>query len=141
MKYWIGVVTKDHVLRGIELGIAQIGHGKHSGLVRLHASDGFIYYSPKESMDAAAPLQAFTAIGHIADDNIWQADDGDFKPWRRNVVYAKSLDAPIRPLLEDLSITKGKKNWGYVFRFGLVEITEDDFNIIAKAMQAQWVLI
>ncbi len=135
MKYWIGVVTKNHVQRGMELGIAQIGHGKYSGLARMHAGDGFVYYSPKESMEATAPLQAFTAIGNIADDDIWQADEGDFKPWRRNVLYAKSVDAPTRPLLQKLSLTKGKTNWGYMFRFGLVEITEDDFNVIAEAMK------
>ncbi len=137
MKYWVGVVSKNHVLRGVKLGIAQIGHGKRSGLARMHAGDGFIYYSPKESMDSNEPLQAFTAIGTVADDDIWQADEGDFKPWRRRVSYAKGVDAPIRSLLNDLSFTKGKTNWGYVFRYGLVEITENDFNTIAQAMQTK----
>jgi len=137
MKYWIGVVSKQHVLQGVYLGIAQIGHGKQSGLVRMHAGDGFIYYSPKESMDGNKALQAFTAIGRIVDDEIWQADEGDFKPWRRKVSYAKSSDAPIRPLLDDLSITKDKVSWGYVFRYGLVEITKADFTLIAKAMEAK----
>jgi len=137
MKYWIGVVSKQHVLRGVHLGIAQIGHGKQSGLARMHAGDGFIYYSPKESKDDNKALQAFTAIGRIVDDEIWQADEGDFKPWRRKVLYAKSSDAPIRPLLDDLSITKDKVSWGYVFRYGLVEITKADFTLIAKAMEAK----
>lgn len=137
MKYWIGVVSKQHVLRGVKLGIAQIGHGKRSGLARMHAGDGFVYYSPKVSMDGTEALQAFTAIGHISDDAIWQADEGDFRPWRRRVSYADSVEAPIRPLLDDLSITRGKGSWGYVFRYGLVEITEDDFKLIAKAMKAK----
>jgi hypothetical protein len=136
MKYWVGVVSKRHVLRGVKLGIAQSGHGKRSGLARMHAGDGFIYYSPKESMDGREPLQAFTAIGRIADDDIWQADEGDFKPWRRRVNYAKGTEAPIRPLLDVLSFTKGKKSWGYAFRYGLIEIMEQDFTLIAKAMKA-----
>lgn len=137
MKYWIGVVSKDHVMRGIDLGIAQIGHGKRTGLARMHAGDGFVYYSPKESLSSTAPLQVFTAIGMIADSEIWQADEGNFQPWRRKVTYVKSQDAPIRPLLESLSFTKGKTNWGYSFRYGLIEITEDDFNTIAAAMGVQ----
>lgn len=136
MKYWIGVVSKNHVMRGVDLGIAQIGHGKRSGLARMHAGDGFIYYSPKESMDGNEPLQAFTAIGRIADDEIWQADEGSFKPWRRRVSYAKCAEVPIQPLLDDLSLTKGRTSWGYAFRYGLVEITEADFDLIAKAMEA-----
>lgn len=137
MKYWLGVVSKEHVMRGVSLGIAQIGHGKRSGLVRMHSGDWFIYYSPKESFSGDTPLQAFTAIGHVPDDEIWQADEGDFKPWRRRIEYVKSSDAPIRPLLEELSFTAGRTNWGYSFRFGLIEITEDDFKTIAKAMKAK----
>ena len=34
-------------------------------------------------MGDKVPLQQFTAIGIMADDEIWQADDGDFKPFRR----------------------------------------------------------
>lgn len=137
MKYWIGVVSKQHVMRGVQHGIAQIGHGKRSGLARMHAGDGFVYYSPKVSMDSNEILQAFTAIGHITDDEIWQADEGEFRPWRRRVSYADSIEAPIRPLLDVLSFTKNKANWGYAFRYGLVEITEADFALIAKAMKAK----
>jgi hypothetical protein len=137
MKYWVGVVSKEHVTRGVNLGIAQIGHGKRSGLVRMKPGDGFIYYSPKERFSGNTPLQSFTAIGIIADDDIWQADEGDFQPWRRRVEYVKSDDAPIQPLLDELSFTAGKTNWGYGFRYGLFEITAEDFNTIAGAMNAK----
>lgn len=36
---WLGVVSADHVLRAVGLGIAQIGHGKRSRLARMHAGD------------------------------------------------------------------------------------------------------
>ena len=137
MKYWLGVVSKEHVLRGVDLGIAQIGHGKRPGLARMEAGDGFVYYSPKQSLDGTEPLQAFTAIGAIADDEIWQADEGDFKPWRRRVLYKQAQDAPIRHLLDELSFTKGKANWGYSFRFGLLEITQQDYETIAQAMETK----
>jgi hypothetical protein len=136
MKYWIGVVSKDHVLQGVEAGIAQIGHGKHTGLARMHQGDGFIYYSPKETIDGTVALQAFTAVGTIKDEEIWQEDQGEFKPWRRKVDYLPATDAPIRPLLSMLSFTRDKPNWGYSFRLGLIEITQDDYAIIAAAMGA-----
>ena len=122
---------------GVERGIAQLGHGKRTGLARLHAGDGFIYYSPKLSLNSTEPLQAFTAIGTITDEEIWQADEGAFKPWRRRVTYWPATDAPIRPLLDVLSFTRGKTNWGYAFRFGLIEITAEDFALIAEAMGAK----
>lgn len=136
MKYWIGVVSRQHVKRGLELGIAQIGHGKRSSLVRMKAGDWLIYYSPREHMDDARSLQAFTAIGQIADETIWQADEGDFHPWRRTVTYSLAEDTPIRPLLDHLSFSAGKANWGASLRFGLLEITKQDFTVIAKAMRA-----
>ncbi len=46
-------------------------------------------------------------------------------------------EAPIRPLLESLSFTQGKPNWGYAFRVGLLKVTADDMALIAKAMQAR----
>jgi hypothetical protein len=137
MKYWIGAVSKDHVQKGVELGIVQIGHGKRDGLDRMKAGDGFVYYSPKASMDSLERLQTFTAIGHITDDTVWEADEGEFKPWRRNVTYLKSKDAHIRPLVEELDFTRGKPSWGYAFRYGLVEISEADFKTIAEAMKAK----
>lgn len=137
MKYWIGVVSRDHVKRGVQLGIAQIGHGKRPGLARMKAGDWLIYYSPKESLTGDAPLQAFTAIGKVADDDLWQEDEGDFKPWRRRMIYALSTEAPIRPLLDDLGPTAGKTNWGYAFRRGLLEITGNDSGVIAAAMKAK----
>ena len=137
MRYWVGVVSKEHVLRGTKLGVAQIGHGKRSGLARMKANDGFVYYSPKERIDGDTSLQAFTAIGLITDDEIWQAAEGDFNPFRRRVEYLNSQDAPIRPLLNKLSFTAGKSNWGYAFRYGLIEITEEDFKLIAQAMDVK----
>lgn len=137
MKYWIGVVSKNHVQRGKELGIAQLGHGKRPPLARLHEGDWLIYYSPYVSYlpKDKEVLQAFTAIGRVEDEEIWEADEGDFRPWRRKIEYRKDAqDAPIRPLLDALHLTQGNTNWGYQFRFGLLQIDEHDFRLIAEAM-------
>ena len=61
---------------------------------------------------------------------------GGFHPWRRDVEWSPSREAPIAPLLDSLRFTAGKKNWGYPFRFGLFEIGPDDFGTIARAMEA-----
>ena len=137
MTYWMGVVSRDHVRRGISLGIAQIGHGKRAPLARMKPGDWLIYYSPKQDAESKVPLQSFTAVGEILDDEIWQADEGPFKPWRRHVRYIDSQDAPIIPLLPLLSFTHDRKNWGFSLRFGLIPITETDFATIVQAMNAR----
>ena len=45
--------------------------------------------------------------------------------------------APIRPLLGDLSFTKGQPNWGMVLRRGSFRITAEDFGLIAGTMGAR----
>ncbi len=133
-RYWMGVVSREHVLRGVELGIAQANHGKRAPVERMEPGDGIVYYSPRERIRAGAEVRAFTAIGTIDDTDVWQADDGrDFKPWRRSVTYTKDAhQAPIRDL--DLELT-AQPNWGVLLRRGLLELSEHDFTTIAEAMK------
>ena len=136
MRFWLGVVSRDHVKRGWGLGIAQIGHGNRRALARMKAGDWLVYYSPRVSLETKQPLKAFTAIGQISDDEIWQADEGDFKPWRRRVTYdATAHDAPLPALAGVLELTS-KPNWGYQLRRGLIELSRHDFMAIHAAMSA-----
>ena len=57
---WLGVVSADHVARGVGDGIAQIGHGKKGGLARMRPGDLLVYYSPRDMLGGSA-LRAFTA--------------------------------------------------------------------------------
>lgn len=52
-----------------------------------------------------------------------------FKPYRRDVTWAKAKETPIHPLLDVLAFTRGKPNWGYQLRFGA-----EDFRLIANLM-------
>ena len=135
-RYWIGVVSREHVLRGVAGGFAQVGHGKDAPLRRMAPGDWLFYYSPKTSLDGGEPLQAFTAAGRIAEGDVYQAEMAPgFTPWRRDVVYAPDArEAPIAPLRERLSFVAGNANWGMVFRRGHLEIPEADALLIAEAM-------
>jgi hypothetical protein len=136
MKYWLGVVQRAHVLRGVSLGIAQVNHGAKS-IERLQPGDGLVYYSPKTSYPDGDPLREFTAIGRIAEGDAWQADEGERHPWRRRVEYDESAHpVPITPLLEVLELTRGNRNWGFIMRRGQVEVTPRDFGVIAREMGA-----
>jgi hypothetical protein len=135
MKYWINVVSKDHVMRGIEGSFTQANHGKPHMLRRLHAGDWIVFYSPKTAFENGRPLQAFTALGQVEDDELYQVEmSPDFVPWRRNVVFHAFAETPIRPLIDSLDFIQDKTHWGYKFRFGLFEIEEKDFQLIKGAM-------
>ncbi len=86
-------------------------------------------------MDEGEPVQAFTAIGRIKPGEPYEGMMGaGFQATRRDVAFLKAKDAAIRPLLDDLSFTKGRPSWGYAFRRGSFEVSADDFHRIAKAM-------
>lgn len=134
-RYWIGVVSRSHVRRGVEGGFAQLGHGRQASLRRLAHGDWLVYYSPRTSHPDGEPLRAFTAIGRVEDDRPEQVAAGEtFQPWRRRVSYAPSREVPAPELIGDLEIVPDARRWGMVVRRGLVEISRADFERIAGAM-------
>lgn len=135
MQYWIVVVSKDHIARGVAGGFMQANHGKEGPLKRMAVNDWVMFYSPKQTFAGNEPLQAFTAIGQVADEQIYQHKMADnFIPYRRNIRYEESKEIPIAPLIADLDFIKNKSSWGYQFRFGFFEIPESDFKLIYSNM-------
>ena len=134
-RYWIAVASADHARRGKREGFMQVCHGKGAPLRRLQAGDGVVYYSPSTTMGVPDKLQTFTTLGRVKDECTYQADMGDgFQPFRRDVGYRDAREVPIAPLLDQLELTRGKRNWAYPFRFGLIEISAADFDTISQAM-------
>ena len=136
MAAWLGVVSAAHVRRGVSLGIAQIGHGKRAGLARMKEGDTLVYYSPVEQIGDGTPLRQFTAIGTVADDVTWQADEGDFKPFRRRVDYEDAHPVPVEDVKSRLRLTAAP-NWGYQLRRGLLPLDADDVTVLRQSMLHQ----
>jgi EVE domain len=135
-RYWIGVASSDHVMKGVQEGFCQLCHGKRNPLKRLVTGDWIVYYSPRTIMNGGEIVQAFTAVGQILEGEPYLFDMGNgFIPHRRDVRFAAAQEAPIRPLIQNLSFIKNKQSWGYVFRFGLFEIPESDFQQISVEMK------
>ena len=110
-RFWIGVVSREHIHVGVKGGFIQLGHGKKAPLQRLRASDGLAMYSPRTAYPDGEPLQA-----------------------RVDVTFFDANEAPIKPLIDALSFIKNKTQWGSAFRFGQIKIPAEDFKLIAKAM-------
>lgn len=134
-RFWIGVASKEHVENGIKIGICQFCHGKYTPAKRLSKGDVVIYYSSKYQMDSSELCQQFTAIGIVEDDEPYQVEmTPGFKPFRRDIKYLEANPQDIKPLIQSLPFIKNKNSWGYVFRYGFLEIDQISFEIIAKAM-------
>ena len=112
-RYWIGVVSASHVNLAIEGGFAQLCHGKASPLRQMSPGDWMIYYSPRTDMSKGKPLQAFTAIGQVTDNEAYKHKVSDsFVPFRRDIRYIPCREVKIALLLNQLTFTQGNRNWG-----------------------------
>lgn len=136
MSGWLGVVSAEHAQRGVSLGIAQIGHGKRAGLAQMRPGDTLVYYSPVHRLGEKTPLRQFTTLGVIADDEIWQAQEGDFRPFRRRVRYETTRPVPVEEVKDLLTLTSGP-NWGYQLRRGLIPLDSTDIEILRHTMHSQ----
>ena len=132
-RFWIGVVSREHVLIGVTGGFAMMNHGKLAPLRRLTPGDGLIYYSPKTAWPDGAPLKAFTAIGTVRDAAPYPAE---MRPgmlgYRRDIDWLPAAETPISLVIDRLEFARG--NWGMLARRGLFEISDADFQTIRTAM-------
>ncbi|HWE73640.1 MAG TPA: EVE domain-containing protein [Stellaceae bacterium] len=134
---WIAVASAEHVRRGGADGFMQVCHGRGAPLRRVMPGDRIAYYSPTITFRGKDKLQAFTRYGIVRTGAPYQVDMGEgFCPFRRDVDWATTHDAPIAPLLETLEFTRGKRNWGAPFRYGIFAVSDHDMDVIARAMGA-----
>ncbi len=134
-RYWIGVAARSDVMKAVEGGFCQFGHGRAGPLQRLAPGDAITFYAPRERLRAGPRVQAFVAIGRVKEGAPYRAEEaGGFRPWRRDVDYLDAAEYPIRPLLPDLGFVPAGRTWALVFRRSLFEIPRKDFNIIAGMM-------
>ncbi len=139
-KFWCGVVSREHILRGVTGGFCQVCHGKRAPLDRMKVGDGIVFYSPTEQFKGKQRCQRFTAIGQIVGGHTYAVEMfPGFVPFRKDVNYFRSEETPLLPLLPALNFTRGQSNWGAPFRFGHFALDADDFLLIAQQMlPMQW---
>ena len=136
--HWVVTASADHAARGRAEAIVQANHGKSAPLRRMRPGDGVVIYSPRSTYPDGPALQAFTLIGRVADAAPYAHELGHHVMWRRPVLWAEATSAPIRPLLPQLHLTMHLPAWGMAFRYGLSPLSQQDFDLIAQAMQARF---
>ncbi len=132
-RFWIGVVSENHVKIGVKGGFCQVCHGKGTPLRRMNKGDYLLYYSPKIDLDSEEKLQAFTAVGKMKDNNIYQFEmQPNFVPFRRDVEYYEAV-SPC-----SIEIAREHQEWkkySTQLRYGHFEISKDFFMFIFNHMK------
>jgi hypothetical protein len=131
---WLGVVSRAHVLRGVSVQFAQLCRGKATPLRKMRRGDWLVYYSPSFEM-GGEPLKAFTAIGRVPDDEVFEFDMGEgFVPHRRRIEYLRhAREVPLARVQSRLELC-ARPNWGIVLRRGHLPLAAADLVVIAEAM-------
>jgi hypothetical protein len=130
------VTSRDHALQGLKEGIVQVNHGKESPLKRMRAGDRVLFYAGKKVYGEKELSQCFVALAVLTDGAIFQHEvSADFKPYRRRAAYQTVEETPIRSLINKLEFITNKEKWGYIFRTGIFEINQHDFDLIQLHLQ------
>ena len=134
-RFWVGVVSKEHVLRGVERGFCQVCHGKKAPLNRMKKGDYLLYYSPKYQLKGQEKLQAFTAVGKILDDTAYQVEMfEDFFPFRRDVSYYQ----PVKDChIEQVRTHPEWRQYASQIRYGHFEVSKEFFLYIFEQMKQE----
>jgi hypothetical protein len=137
-RFWLIVVSKDHVIRGTTEKIAQACHGRKTWISKPSKGDGVLFYSPKiEFLNTkkSNSLMKFTAFGYFQDDEVYveKMDEGEFH--RRKVDYGTiNREVNIKDYLDALEFIKDPKNCGVEVRNGMRMISKNDFELIKNLM-------
>ncbi|MFE6167460.1 EVE domain-containing protein [Viridibacillus arvi] len=134
-KFWVGVVSEEHVRIGEKGEFAQLCHGKCAPLKKMKEGDWLIYYSPKTKYPDGKPLQSFTAIGTVKSGIIYRFEmNPQFIPFRMDIEYQPCQNISLSSIKKMLEFVNENANIGLLFRRGHFEIEQKDFMTIANAM-------
>ncbi len=135
-KYWIGVASLNHILRGAELGLFGIGHGQRQPLEQMAPGDNIVFYAPKidhTKTGKANIYQKFKGFGTLLDQPIFSEEIAGTCVFRRRILFEGiEQSAPIQPLIDQLDFIPNKAKWGFPLMRGYVQISQSDWDLIVS---------
>ena len=133
VKFWVGVASSNHVDLAVTDGFCQVCHGKGGPLRRMAKGDYLLYYSPKLDMTKPDKLQAFTAVGKMVDDEVYEIEQfPGFVPFRRQVRYYQ----PVQPcFLDRVRQHPEWPDYAGKIRYGHFEVSKDFFMYVFNLMR------
>ena len=139
--YWIFPITQDSLYVSLDKEIVGTRSKNRKRVENWEIGDLIIFYVSREEYHSMNPVREFQAlvecISHPFESNqkIWSHIGGDVFPTRVRIRVVNKKKCKIMPLIERLSFIKNKKNWGSAFFSGIRKISQNDFNLIIKAMK------
>lgn len=135
MAFWITSTDRKQADSGLEAGYAELAAGDHDANTRPDRGDFLVVYCDLTGDPDDDPVEAFTAMGRIADDGPepFTGEDGE-TAYRRKVAFFSCIETRAHTLIGDLSFARDKENWRTTLVAGLRRIDTADFLVIAEAI-------
>ena len=103
MRFWCGVVSRDHIQRGIAGGFCQVCHGRRAPLAQIAHGDGIVFYSPTIQFGGPERCQHSPRSQQFSMARPYQVQmTQEFMPFRRDVSYLDAHAVDIHVLLDRL---------------------------------------
>jgi hypothetical protein len=142
IKYWVVVASRNHVLRGAELGIFGIGHGKRQPLEQIAPGDKVVFYAPRIEHTKTGKentFQKFKGCGTVLNEPIFTEEIAGTCVFRRKIQFEEvTTETSIQELIPQLDFILNKKKWGFPFLRGYIAISQRGYIAIS---QKDWNLI
>jgi hypothetical protein len=134
MKSWILVISKEHVLTGVDAGAIR---AKPTDLQLLRNGDLVFCYSPGTLFRAGEILQAFTAVVRVTSEAPHRVDTAPTgQAWHMKATFLACDETPIEPLIPQLDFIQDTADWARFLPRGLFAIDQEDATRIRDAMTA-----
>ena len=111
---------------------------------RLTQGDLIVFYVGKKrvgyggynaSLCEFGPVATLTSSVFYDDSRIWNSRNDERYPWRWRISITSDKKINARSIIDDLSFAHGKPKWGLYFIAGVRQISENDFEVLQKALK------
>jgi predicted RNA-binding protein len=104
----------------------------------LKPNDAFIFYVAGKRVAISCSFVAYGLIAEVSENHPYSEDDLHLSGAIEKIVKLKSIvekkPLSIYGLKDKLSFITKKKKWGSSMQGGIIQITEEDYNLITKEM-------
>lgn len=129
-RYFLFIASHDHLMHAIANGFIQ---QRYLNRFRdVHKGDYVVLYATKLNYNGKTPYRKFVGIGKVISDEIFEIPHGTNMYYRMMVKYKKYHEKDLSNIIDQLEFIKNKKNYGFYFIRGKRELSEADYNTIAK---------
>lgn len=132
--FWLAVAHAHQVGIIRAKGLVAFSKGQKAPVTKVATGDRAVYDAPRTDFEGDQ-VQAFVVMATVTGAAAFETSlAGETAAWVCEAVYDDASNAPIRPMIPDLSFIGMPSHWGVALGRSHFEVPEADISVIARAM-------